>query len=45
MDGAADAVGVSPSHLMMDLAKEMGVPLAGDEDVPSEPQLEMPKGG
>ena len=45
LDAAADALGVSPSLLMMDLAKEMGVPLAGDEDVPSEPPLEMPKGG
>ena len=44
LDAAADALGVSPSQLMMDLAKEMGVPLAGDEDVPSEPPLEVPEG-
>jgi len=44
LDAAADALGMSPSQLMMDLAKEMGVPLAGDEDVPSEPPLEVPEG-
>ena len=44
LDAAADALGISPSQLMMDLAKEMGVPLGGDEDVPSEPPLEVPEG-
>ena len=44
LDAAADALGVSPSQLMMDLAKEMGVPLGGDEDIPSEPPLDVPEG-
>ena len=44
LDRAAEALGMSPSQLMMDLAKEMGVPLEGDEDIPSEPPLEMPQG-
>ncbi len=43
LDAAADALGVSPSQLMMDLAKEMGA-IPGDEDVPSEPPLEVPEG-
>ena len=41
LDAAADALGVTPSQLMMDLAKEMGVPLAGADE---EPPLEMPEG-
>ena len=40
---AAEALGVSPSQLMMDLAQEMGA-VPGDEDVPSEPPLEVPEG-
>ena len=43
LDAAADALGVSPSQLMMDLAREMGA-IPGDEDVPSEPPLEVPEG-
>jgi len=43
LDAAADALGVSPSQLMMDLAKEMGA-IPGDEDVPSEPPLDVPEG-
>ncbi len=41
LDAAADALGMSPSQLMMDLAKEMGVPLAGADE---EPPLDMPEG-
>lgn len=43
LDAAADALGVSPSQLMMDLAKEMGA-IPGDEDIPSEPPLDVPEG-
>ena len=43
LDAAADALGVSPSQLMMDLAKEMGA-IPGDEDIPSESPLDVPEG-
>ena len=43
LDAAAEALGVSPSQLMMALAQEMGA-VPGDEDVPSEPPLEVPEG-
>ena len=43
LDAAADALGITPSQLMMDLAKEMGA-IPGDEDVPSEPPLDVPEG-
>lgn len=42
LDRAAEALGMSPSQLMMDLAKEMGA-IGGDE-IPGEPPLEMPEG-
>jgi hypothetical protein len=42
LDAAAEALGMSPSQLMMDLAQEMGVPLADSGD--AEPPLEMPEG-
>ena len=41
LEAAAEALGISPSQLMMDLAKEMGVPLAGADE---EPPLPMPEG-
>tara|TARA_B100001250_G_scaffold409395_1_gene433644 strand:- start:1117 stop:1467 length:351 start_codon:yes stop_codon:yes gene_type:complete len=34
LDAAAKALGTSPSQLMMDLAAEMGVDLAGAEEAP-----------
>ena len=41
LDAAADALGMTPSQLMMDLAKEMGaIPSEGDD----EPPLDMPEG-
>ena len=42
LDAAADALGMSPSQLMMDLAKEMGVDLAGADE---EPPMPMPEEG
>lgn len=42
LEAAAEALGISPSQLMMDLAKEMGVPLAGADE---EPPLPMPEEG
>ena len=41
LDAAADALGMTPSQLMMDLAREMGVDLAGAEE---EPPLPVPEG-
>ena len=41
LDAAAEALGVSPSQLMMDLAREMGaIPPEAD----GEPPLDMPEG-
>lgn len=42
LDAAADALGMSPSQLMMDLAREMGVDLAGADE---EPPMPMPEEG
>ena len=42
LDAAADAVGMTPSQLMMDLAKEMGA--IGGTEADAEPPLEMPEG-
>ena len=40
LDAAADALGMTPSQLMMDLAREMGAMPAED----AEPALDMPEG-
>ena len=40
LDAAADALGMTPSQLMMDLAREMGAMPAED----GEPPLDMPEG-
>ena len=40
LDAAADALGMTPSQLMMDLAREMGAIPAED----GEPPLDMPEG-
>ena len=46
LDAAADALGMSPSQLMMDLAKEMGVDVgAGDPDLPAEGEPPFPPVG
>ena len=46
LDAAAEALGVSPSQLMMDLAKEMGVELGGDDpSLPAEGEPPFPPAG
>tara|TARA_B100000131_G_C17636236_1_gene418141 strand:+ start:31 stop:372 length:342 start_codon:yes stop_codon:yes gene_type:complete len=44
LDAAADALGMSPSQLMMDLAAEMGVDISGGA-AEEEPPLPMPEEG
>jgi AraC-like DNA-binding protein len=41
LDAASDALGMSPSELMMQLAQEMGVEMGGEDDAP----LPVPEGG